>query len=299
MANEISSANVAQAIVKLVAADALEGVVSELLMGNLVNRNFEAALAQAGDTVNIPIAPALSANNIAEAGTVTNQNPSLGNAQVVLNSHIEATFVVPDVTQAFAVPDLRRTYMDSAIKALAEKIEADILQLAASFNANTNAGTFNTALTEAAIDDAETKLFKAKCPRNAPWYLVVSSDAYADLRKIARFSEAQTIGSGQAIQVGITGALKGFQVARSQKAYKTGTSTSNLAFHRDALALVTRRLPQPLPGTGAVAEYAEMGNFGMRAVMSYQPNTLAQQFTLDVLYGAAILRNGFGVEVRS
>ena len=46
-----------------------------------------------------------------------------------------------------------------------------------------------------------------------------------------------------------------------------------------------RRLPQPLPGTGAIAEYAELGNFGMRVVMSYQPNTLAQQFTVDVLYG--------------
>ena len=60
-----------------------------------------------------------------------------------------------------------------------------------------------------------------------------------------------------------------------------------------------RRLPQPLPGTGAIAEYAEMGNFGLRVVMSYQPNTLAQQFTVDVLYGCAVLRNSFGVQVES
>ena len=65
------------------------------------------------------------------------------------------------------------------------------------------------------------------------------------------------------------------------------------------LIVVQPRLPQPLPGTGAVAEYAEMGNFGIRVVMSYQPNTLAQQFTVDVLYGAAVLRNGFGVQVNS
>ena len=55
-----------------------------------------------------------------------------------------------------------------------------------------------------------------------------------------------------------------------------------------------RRLPQPLPGTGAIAEYAELGNFGMRVVMSYQPNTLAQQFTVDVLYGCGVLRNQLG-----
>jgi len=71
-------------------------------------------------------------------------------------------------------------------------------------------------------------------------------------------------------------------------------ATHNLAFTKDALGLVIRRLPQPLPGTGAIAEYAELGNFGMRVVMSYQPNTLAQQFTVDVLYGCGVLRKQLG-----
>jgi hypothetical protein len=65
------------------------------------------------------------------------------------------------------------------------------------------------------------------------------------------------------------------------------------------VGLVVRRLPQPLPGTGAIAEYAELGNFGMRVVMSYQPNTLAQQFTVDVLYGTATIRNAAGIQVNS
>ncbi len=78
-----------------------------------------------------------------------------------------------------------------------------------------------------------------------------------------------------------------------------GTSTHNLAFAPDAVGLVIRRLPQPIPGTGAIAEYVEKGNFGLRVIMSYQPNTLAQQFTVDVLYGAAVLRNNFGLEFRS
>jgi hypothetical protein len=76
-------------------------------------------------------------------------------------------------------------------------------------------------------------------------------------------------------------------------------TTQNVAFARNALGLVMRRLPQPLPGTGAIAEYGELGNFGMRVVMSYQPNTLAQQFTVDVLYGVGVLRNNHGVQVRS
>jgi hypothetical protein len=91
-------------------------------------------------------------------------------------------------------------------------------------------------------------------------------------------------------------------VFRSQYVQTTGTApvnTHNLAFCRDALGLVIRRLPQPLPGTGAIAEYAELGSFGMRVTMSYQPNTLSQQFTVDVLYGCAVLRNNFALQVNS
>src|SRR3984957_955189 len=104
----ITSTNVASAIVKLVAADALPVLIGNLVMGNLVNRDYEPVLANTGDTVNIPIPPVMVANNIAEGGTVQPQNPSLGNAQIVLNTHVEATFEIPDVTQAVAGPGLLR-----------------------------------------------------------------------------------------------------------------------------------------------------------------------------------------------
>src|SRR5258708_20981001 len=99
----ITSTNVASAIVKLVAADALPALVGNLVMGNLVNRDYEPVLAQAGDTVNIPIAPTLVANNLADCNTATLQNPNVGDAQIVLHTHAEATFQIPDVTKALAV----------------------------------------------------------------------------------------------------------------------------------------------------------------------------------------------------
>jgi hypothetical protein len=127
---------------------------------------------------------------------------------------------------------------------------------------------------------------------------------YSQLRQIPRFSEFSSAGEAglRALVDGTVGKLKDFFVFRSQFITKSGSSpvtVHNLAFAKSALGLVIRRLPQPLPGTGAIAEYAELGNFGVRVLMSYQPNTLAQQFTVDVLYGAAVLRNGFGVQVRS
>src|SRR6516225_6377988 len=298
----ITSANVASAIVKLVAADALPALMGNLIMGNLVNRDYEPALAQAGDTINVPIPPVLVANNMAEGLQVQPQNPSLGNAQIVLNTHAEATFQIPDVTKVLAVPDLLKIYMEPAVAAIAQKIESDLLGLYAGFTANTPVGTPGTAITEGTIDAAETALFLAKVPTSAQKFMVVDAATYSTWRQIPRFSEFQTAGDAglRSLISGNVGKIKDFFVFRSQFVQKTGSSpvtTHNMAFTKSALGLVVRRLPQPLPGTGAIAEYAELGNFGMRVTMSYQPNTLAQQFTVDVLYGAAVLRNNFGVQV--
>src|SRR6266446_10423468 len=141
----ITSANLANAIVKLVAADALPALVGNLVMGKLVNRDYEPVLAQAGDMVNIPIAPTLVANNLAEGGTVTTQNPNVGNAQIVLNTHAEATFQIPDVTKVLAVPDLLKIYMEPAVAAIAQRIETDLLNLYAGFTANSPVGAPGTA----------------------------------------------------------------------------------------------------------------------------------------------------------
>jgi len=300
----ITSANLANAIVKLVAADALPALMGNMIMGNLVNRDYEPVLAHSGDTVNVPIPPVLVANNIAEAGSVLPQNPSLGNAQIVLNTHVEATFQIPDVTKALAFPDLLKAYMQPAVVAIAESIETNLLSLYSQFTANPQVGAAATPITEATVDAAETALFQAMVPMSSPKYLVVDPATYSQIRQIPRFSEYYSAGDAglRALVEGNVGKMKDFFIFRSQFVPHTGSTTvntHNLAFAKDAIGLVVRRLPQPLPGTGAIAEYAELGNFGMRVVMSYQPNTLAQQFTVDVLYGCGVLRNSFAVQVNS
>jgi hypothetical protein len=296
----ITSGNVAEAIVKLVAADALPALVGNLVMGNLVNRSYEADLANQGDTVNIPIPPTMAANNIAEGGSVSTQSPSLGNAQVVINTHAESSFQIPDVTRVLAHPDLLNMYMMPAIISLAERIEQDLTQLYLNLTANTAVGTSNTTITESVIDSAETILFTAKVPDSLPKFLVLSGSTYSDARQIQRFSEDKVSPEfAGVIPTGNVGRLKNFYVMRSQYVQKPSSTTYNLAFARDAFALVMRMLPKPLPNTGAVAEYASLGNFGMRVVLSYAPNTLAQQFTVDTLYGVTVLRNVYGVAVLS
>ena len=177
------------------------------------------------------------------------------------------------------------------------------MALASSFTANTPLGASATAITEQLVDDAETSLFNSKVPASMQKYLVVDAASYSALRQNPRFSEYSRAGEAglKALIEGNIGRLKDFYIFRSQFVKKTGTpqTTYNLAFAKNALGLAIRRLPQPLPGTGAIAEYAELGNFGVRVVMSYQPDTLSQQFTVDILYGVGVLRNNHAVQVRS
>jgi hypothetical protein len=297
----------ATAIVKLVAAQGLPYLIANLRIANLVNRDFEPALASAGDTINVPIPATYVANNIVEGGSVQTQNPSLGNAQIVLNQHTEVSFQIPDVTKALASMDVFQMSVGPAMAATATAIESNLLAQWPGFTANPPLGA-TSAMDEARIDLGETAMFTALVPQNEPKFLFVSPTAFASMRQIPRFTEYQTIGAMGTMQgadlpgagpLGANGMIKSFLVFRSQLVANNGTNYKNLAFHKNALGLVMRRLPQPLPGTGAIAEYAEMGGYGMRIILSYQPDTLAQQFTVDVLYGCGILRNGHGQVIQS
>jgi hypothetical protein len=283
----LTSANLANAILKLVAVDALPALMGNLVMGNLVNCNYGPSLAQAGDTVNI----------------VVPVNGQLENARIILDTHAEVTFQIPDVTKVLAVPDLLKLYMQPAVTALAERIESDLLALASQFTDNSPVGSPGTPV-ESVIDSAENALFAAGVLAGATKYLVVEPYTYSQLRQSPQFTEYYSAGEAglRGLIEGRVGKMKDFFIFRSQFVQKTGSSplvTRNLAFARDVIALVVRRLPPPLPGTGAIVEYAEIGGFGVRVTMSYQPSTLAQFFTVDLLYGAGVLRNKFGIQVLS
>lgn len=289
----------AQAIVKLLATDALPALQNTMIMGNLVNRDYENVLAASGDTVNVPIPGTAVANNISETGTVQSQNQGLGNAQIVLNMHVESSFTIPDVTKAIAHPALLMAYMQPAINAVGERMESDILSMYINFTANASLGTGGSGLaSESTIDLAETALFNAKVG-GAQKFLVCGAGAYSDVRQLPRFTEMQTSGDGAAIASGVVGQLKGFKVYRHTLAPKVGSTTYNLAFVRDAITVATRPLAQPLQGTGAIATYVDHNGFGLRILTSYNPSTLSQSYTVDSFYGVAVLRNQFGLQVLS
>lgn len=295
----ITSAEAAAGFVELLATKAMEPLEATLVLGRLVNRDYDDAFAASGDSISVPIPPIMTTNNLAEGGTVQTQSGSIGNAQVRLSNHREASFKIPDITKAMNNLDLLATYMDPALIAMAEQVESDIFAMYPFFTSNAALGGA-TAMDEARMGAAETALFNAKVPESQPKYMVVSGTTYDTMRGIPRFSENQTSGTGATILSGkLNATVKNINVYRSNLAPFVSDRYHNIAFSRNAMALVVRRMPLTPGGMGVVQAYADKAGLAIRATMSYDPNSLGVQVTCDLLYGVGVLRNNFAVDVQS
>lgn len=287
-----TSRNVAVATLKLVAYDALAGLLSRLLVGNLVNRNYEPKFAEVGETVNVQI-----------PGLPEGSPDSL--REIRLENLAQATFVIPDASKTLCVPDLLNPHLEPVLEALAEKIERDLLNLYGGFRANIPAvKVLGKTPAETEVDLAECCLFKAGVLPIRDKYLVVDADEYCLLKQAPQFKEFSTAGLAgiNPLVRGPVGFLGNLFVIRSNNVAKSEGETGSkvlshgIAFAKEAIGLVIRRPPRSLE-TDVLTEYAELGNFGMEVSMKYDSDTRSQQFTLRVLYGVAILKDSFGIQV--
>ncbi len=315
----ITSVEVANVILKQVASVALTRLKANTCMTRLVNRQYEAQLASAGDTITIGIPSEFSVFNLADGNAVNKQNPTMDKTQLVLNQHKYVSFQLTDIASLFTPVDVKNTQLGQAMADLAQDIDQSIISAAyAGFTANTPVGAYGAALTEATILQARKTLVNARTPKGQPKIMVVDSGAYTDLLNISRFTELQTRGmasapggsnafgsdvdggSGSAIAFGGVGQIHSFHVYEDQMVPITGgNETHNIAFSPDAIIFAQRKLPVASPGTGVVQTFVEEDGMAIRVTLNYNSDILGNQITIDTLYGVGIGRNQFGLEVRT
>lgn len=300
MGTPITQSNFPLAVAKLVATDFLAATIGNLVMGRLVTVRSVTQGSQRGDTVNIPIGAKQSTVTLAQGSTLTNQATNIGSAGIVLSTHRAAPFQLPDAASVVATPDVLTMYIDGAAKGMARDIEKDILSLAIQFTYNTVLGTNGTALTEAILDSAEQNLFTAEVPKS-DLSIVVTGGDYGNIRQIPRFSEWRALGSestaNAAIKDGeILGPIKGGALVRSQYVLAS-SGNRNLFFHPQAIGLANA--PLPPAGPGAVSTTVELGNYTMRLINGYIATALANQWSIDFLYGGAPIRQSFAQQMLS
>jgi len=86
-------------------------------------------------------------------------------------------------------------------------------------------------------------------------------------------------------------------VGSAAEAYPGPVGSMNLAFHRDALALVTRPLALPDTRMGVMSAVVPHNGIGMRVLMQYDINVGGTVVNCDILAGVAVLDSGLLIPV--
>jgi hypothetical protein len=255
MMSQLSN-NVASAMLKLVAGDAIAAFNAKLIMGHLVSHDFEPHIHAPGEVVDI----------LSGQGAVTTKSTL---------KQIEATFQIPDITKVLLIPELLQLYMGPAIQALAAHVESTLADCCLQF-----------AAPPMPPPAAAKYLSEAYLPE-VHQYAVLNPSVYIRAKRRGHeFANAREAGDPFCLVDGPLLDLNGLHAFRSDNA-------PNAAFLKRALNLTLRR--PALLTDGAMGEYGESGYLSLMATSKYNPLTLAQTYTLTLLYGCEVLRPDLGV----
>lgn len=309
MPGTIQQAHVAEITPEIIAQEALTVLAAELHLARNVTKEAELVSAdqitpvKKGKVISVPKLGTVEAHEKAAGGDVVLNQADMTDVQITVDNHWECTIAPEDAAQAVVDRNIQDTYLGDMIRVLAEKIET---KLAAEFANFTNTPIDATGATKDTIESFVLQARKKLRDNRAPMtglFGYWGTGATNILLESPRFTEVAKYGSGISIQEGEMGKIHGFRSFESLFTPGDGGSPevySNALMHRRALVLAMRPLPTPRGG-GVKASVVVDPNSGlaMRVLYSYNAQKLADQLTLDVLFGVHTLRPELGVVVQT
>ncbi len=342
---------------EVVAKEALMCLQSNLVMADLVHRDYSDEFVAVGDTISIRKPAKFVAKNF--TGTTESQDITEGSASVKLDRFRDVTVAVTSKQMSLDIADFSSQVVEPAMQAIAQAIDEDLLAVALSKAGYIKEGTqdasdlrdiadlakhmdlnkapvasrslvlhpehkYRYALTEnlsnvAYSGDNETL-------RDALLGRVYTLDTYMDQNApdsaaaapgtATAFTVTGNAGGSTVTVAGLEGTIAagdGFildgclyrfteggegELAIDQKLLRDADNAAvtvvnrpaSLAFHRNAIALVTRNLALPMGASNAA--YASAGGLGVRVVYDYDSATKTDKISFDVIYGIKELEPG-------
>jgi N4-gp56 family major capsid protein len=267
--------------------ETLRAAERSLVMAPLVKR-YDSLVKQRGDTIHIPHISNLTANDKTQNNEVTLQTVSETETTISINKWKEVSFEIEDIVKVQSQYDLRSEYTAKAGYAIAQRVDSDLLALYASL-ASTDVGTYGSDITDATIVAGLQALDEVDAPLEDRYFVIAPSQKAA-IMKLDKFVKADFLGQYDQptpVKRGpnsryLWGDIYGIPTYYTNQVPTTaGTplQTHNILFHKEAFALAMQLSP--------------------RTQASYWQKDLSWLITADTLYGVAVIRDTFGVEVRS
>lgn len=280
----------------VIARAALATLYENTVAAQLVHRDYDTEfVAKIGDTVTVRKPAVFEAEEFNPATGVNIQNATETGVAVTLNHHADVSFEVSTKDLSLKIDDFARQLLNPAMEAISQKIDRDIL--AFRNDITTEVGTEAGSLWNQpeALIQAGVELDVHNVPA-ADRRAIVGPRTRGEWLKNDILKRADASGTTAGLRQGSIGQnVFGFDAYMSQNigqppaAPVAGDPTTevSVAFHRTAVALVTRQLELPLGAQNAsIAGYK---GFGIRVVFDYDAKFKKDMVSLDVLYGVKTL----------
>lgn len=137
-------------IPELWAAESVAILVENMVVSNLIHRDFSPMVANFGDIVHTRAPAEFTAVRKVDADDVTVQDASATNIQVPLNQHFHTSFRIRDGEESKSFKQLRDEYLSPAVLSIAREVDKVILGQSGRFLAN-NEGIAGSGLTTSNI----------------------------------------------------------------------------------------------------------------------------------------------------
>lgn len=271
----------------IIAREALMVLRNNAVMAKLVHRDYSDEFVGAkGDTITIR-KPATFVANEFDGSKITVQDATETAVPVTMDKHLDVSFAVTAKQMTLDIADFSEQFLIPAMRAFADKVDKYLIGLESEA---TSRHSHTTGVIAPADMIAARKFLTENAAPLADRRFVVGATAEADLLGSDLFTNADKVGdNGTALREASLGRKYGMDCYVDQNITKTGAYAPSIAFHKNAMALVTR--PLALPQGAAKAAIVNYDGFGLRVVYGYDMNTKTDTISIDMLCGVKMLDN--------
>lgn len=280
----------------VIARAALATLYENTVAAQLVHRDYSSEfVGKVGDTITIRKPAVFEAEEFDPVDGITVQSATETGVPVVLNHHADVSFEVTTRQLTLEIEDFATQLLDPAMEAISQKIDRDVLSFRDDITQEVGTGAGSEWSKPESLIQAGVELDVANVPlteRRA----IVGPRTKGEWLKNDILKRADQSGSTAGLrQANFGGDLFGFTGYMSQNIGQPAgspapgdpTTEVSVAFHRTAVALVTRQLELPRGASNAAIQGYK--GFGVRVVIDYDIKLKKDVVSLDVLYGVKTL----------
>lgn len=290
----------------VIASSALATLYNTTVLLPLVNRDYDSDFqGKQGDTITVRTPATFIVDEYSRSDGLQLQDPTEGSFTVTLDKLLDVSFPITTEELTLELDRFEERLLNPAMEAISQDVDGRLAEQLVDAAESGGGGGTATA-TGSSLGDkhkafrtARRILSRNKLPLMQR-VAVLSPEGVESVTSDQLVLQANTSASTEALREGSIGRLGGFDTYESQ-VFGYGPNdkgqADGVAFHRSAVAAVTRTLERPMglaPSQVAVQGYKGLG---LRVVKDYDVDKKQDVISIDTLIGLSTIRKQAAVEL--